>query len=264
MSLKRVRLLVVIALWVLLGGTSRARPQTSPTPPPEPKFDVASIKPNNSGRLFSLQNFRAGRFTATNATVQILIMGAYDIHEFELTGGPGWITSDRFDITATAPGPQEPETVRALLRSLLGERFALATHRETRQLPVYRLAVARSDRKLGSRLVKSDLDCALALARGQVPDPCTRRAGTGSILATAIPFKDFVRMLQSSVDRAITDDTGLAGSYDLGLDWAAQSDDPSKPSLFTALEEQLGLKLESARGPVDVLVIDRIEHPTPD
>ena len=172
------------------------------------------------------------------------------------------MTTDRFDITATAQGTPTPEIVGALLRSLLEERFALATHRESRDLPTYRLTLMRSDHRLGPKLVKSDVDC--ALARGTVPDPCTARAATGGILATAILFKNFVNMLQSSVDRTISDQTGLTGAYDVSLEWAAQPDDTSKPSLVTALQKQLGLKLESARGLVNVLVIDHVEKPTPD
>ena len=135
-------LVTVVFLASVLGAQSKpatagARAQNAPLP----NFEVASIKPNNSGRPGSISNFRAGRFTATNTTVQILIMSAYDIHEFQLAGGPRWITTDRFDVVATAPGDPDSETVRALLRSLLEERFALATHTETKELPVSRLIV---------------------------------------------------------------------------------------------------------------------------
>jgi uncharacterized protein (TIGR03435 family) len=228
---------------------------------PKLSFEVASIKPNNSGRLITGSFFRAGRYNATNTTLQTQILLAYDLQQFRLVGGPAWMDTDRFDITATAQGTPSPETLRPLLRSLLQERFALVTHRETRELPVYRLVLARNDRALGKRLVKSDVDC--ALSRGKVPDPCTSRSSSGRFLATAVLFNSFLRTLQSAVDRAIVDDTGLSGSYDVDLEWAAQQDDASKPSIFTALQEQLGLKLESARGPVDVLVIDHAEPPTP-
>jgi uncharacterized protein (TIGR03435 family) len=228
----------------------------------EPKlsFDVASIKPNNSGRLGGLSSFRAGRFTATNATLQQLILGAYAIQPFQLVGEPAWMDTDRFDIIATTQAVQTPESLQLLLRSLLRERFALAAHNETRQLPVYRLVLARNDRTLGKRLVKSDVDC--ALSRGKVPDPCTSRSSPGRFLGTAVLFNSFLRTLQSAVDRSIVDDTGLTGSYDVDLEWASQPDDPTTPSIFTALQEQLGVKLESARGPVDVLVIDHAEPPT--
>jgi uncharacterized protein (TIGR03435 family) len=266
----------VVASWALMA-------QEPPGGGQNLSFEVASIKPNNSGRPFTLTNLRGGTYTSTSVTLQTLIAIAYNRRQPQLVGGPGWIATDRYDVIATAPAGTAPtlESVRPMLRALLEDRFALATHSETRDLPVYHLVLARSDRALGPRLVKAEMDCrsgrgstmtpeqvrALGAALlGPLPEraqPCTTRSAQGRMLMGNGLFENFFSSLQSAVDRPIIDQTGLAGQYNVDLEWAAQPDDPSKPSIFTALQEQLGLKLESARGPVDVLVIDRAEKPTP-
>jgi uncharacterized protein (TIGR03435 family) len=269
-----------------------------------PVFEVASVKPNESddGRvMFGLQP--GGRFTASNVTFVALLRQAYQLQEFQVAGGPGWIRSDRFDVTARAPegdaadiGPQA-DRIRPMLQALLRDRFKLATHNETRDMPIYALVVARSDGTLGPKLTPSATDCAAQRGRGRGPRgggappqtfqpgqriDCGLMMGFGVMNAGGMPIIELARTISPQVGRIVIDKTGLTGSYDFELNYApdpggggfagipappgaqAPAADPNLPSLFTALEEQLGLKLDAERGPVDVLVIDAVEPPDPD
>jgi uncharacterized protein (TIGR03435 family) len=128
--------------------------------PAAPGFEVASVKPNTSGaRASSTHTLPGGRVTATNVTVRQLILGAYGLRGLQLTGGPSWIDSDRFDIDARAPENTPPEQVFPLVRALLADRFKLVVHTETREQPIYALVLARADKKLGPQLKESTLDC---------------------------------------------------------------------------------------------------------
>jgi uncharacterized protein (TIGR03435 family) len=174
-----------------------------------------------------------------------------------------------------------------MLRALLEDRFKLVTHIEKRQAPIYELVLARSDKALGPELHKSDVDCAALLAATRVGQPmpqpqpgkilCGITTNTGRISAGAQPISNLARQLSQVVQRVVVDRTGLDGVYDLVLTYAPErvpavggapdagaAVDPNLPSIFTALQEQLGLKLESNRGPIDVLVIDHVEKPTED
>lgn len=140
---------------------------------------------------------------------------------------------------------------------------------------MYRLVLARKDGALGPQLVKSEVDCAELRRRGErlpvaadsnsrAVTPCTMRVGMGEMVTGARSFPDFVSFLESVVRRRIIDETGLTGAFDITLTWSYRPTDTTRPSIFTAVQEQLGLKLESARGPLNVLIIDTIERPTPD
>jgi uncharacterized protein (TIGR03435 family) len=260
---------------------------------------VASVKPNKSGDgrvMIGMQP--GGRFTASNIPLRMLIRTAFQLQDFQIVGGPDWVRSDRFDITAKAEGDIPPAPpggppgpMQLMLRALLAERFSLEAHNETRELPIYALVVARDDRRLGSRLRPAAADCqemAAARARGGSPPgapppgerpQCGIRIGPGSMAVGGMPLSQFVTSLSGFVQRVVIDKTGLTGSFDLDLTWTPDQMpqgpptpgapplppiDPNGPSIFTAIEEQLGLKLDSQRGPVDVLVIDRVEQPTPD
>jgi uncharacterized protein (TIGR03435 family) len=204
---------------------------------------------------------------------------------FQIAGGPDWIKSDAFDVTAKTVGNSPQEVTGAskqMIRSLLEERFALKAHMETRQLPVYALVLTRKDGKLGPQLRQSVLDCAgrgdtvrLGTLQPAAPTTCGMRFGTGSFSAGGISMTNLVSAL--NVDRLVLDRTGLAGSFDVELQWTADRSllggatdsatnaaTPDAPSIFTAVQEQLGLKLESIKGPVEVLVIDHVEQPMPD
>jgi uncharacterized protein (TIGR03435 family) len=232
-----------------------------------------------------------------------LISAAYGTPQplpaFQITGGPKWIESDRFDIVAKAPGdpqpgPNGPPTAMfAMLRTLLADRFQLILHRESKEMAIYALVLARADGKLGPQLKPAATDCAAMMAaargRGAPPPPpapgermpCGMRMFPGNLSGGSSSMAQLTNVLARFVNRTVVDQTGLAGNYDLDLQWtpdqmpqgrgdpppgapALPSIDPNGPSIFTAVQEQLGLKLESTKGPVSVVVIDRIEHPTED
>jgi uncharacterized protein (TIGR03435 family) len=262
------------------------------------EFEVASVKPNKSGDgRVMLGMAPGGRFTATNVTLRMLIRNAYQLQDFQIAGGPNWLNSDHFDIVAKADrdvapaqpgGPPGP--LQMMLRALLADRFKLAAHNETRDMPIYALVLARSDGKLGPQLHPSATDCAAIMAanraRGGPPafpeaarPPCGMRMGPGQMSGGAFPLSQLASTLSVIVQRVVIDRSGLTGAYDFDLTWTPDQTlqgqpppgapapppiDPNGPSIFTALQEQLGLKLDSQRGPVDVLVIDKAEPPTPD
>jgi uncharacterized protein (TIGR03435 family) len=262
-------------------------------------FEVASIKPNRSQDPFRGIDTPPGRLIVTNLTVREMIGAAYDIppplRRSRMTGGPGWIDVDRFDVVAKAEGTPSLAQRRAMFRTLLADRFKLVAKIGTRDMPVYHLVLARADRKLGPQLRKvPDVDCVAlrAALRGNPPPispgvspPCGVMAEpSGVINASAIAFADLVRIAFPRVvqDRVVIDKTGLTGTYSVNVTWTpAPEASPAAaalaeglpvpppptawgPSIFTALQEQLGLKLESQRGPVEVLVIDSVDRPTPD
>ena len=214
------------------------------------------------------------RQTIINTTANILIGYAFDLQQYEIIGAPSWVGSDRLDVIVQAEGKPTEADARLMMQSLLEERFALKAHRERRESPIYRMTVARNDGTLGPYLIKSNIDCAELRRRGEKPPaepplpwavaPCGMRAGGGVMVMGARLFSDFVHFLESSVARRIDDQTGLEGPFDIKLEWSRNPDDVDRPSIFTAIQEQLGVKLEPARGPIDVLVIDSISHPTPD
>ena len=253
------------------------------------RFEVASIKRNNGDarKAYVLQRFLpGGGFEGLNVTLGSVIRLAYGLQDFQTVGGPKWVDSDRFDIQVRGPqGAVESEAPRRL-QSLLAERFALKAHREKRDLPIYALVLARADRSLGPRLRRSQIDPKKVEeenARLLRENPATftplqcglvagRRLGScGSTIA------EMATRFPMYVGRLVVDRTGLTGlyQYDLrfsdglvpgagpggGFPFPVQPPDPDAPTLFTALEEQLGLKLVPQTGPVEVLVIDHVEPP---
>ena len=288
-------LAVPVAISAVGAPAPQAPPQTAITS--APKFDVASVKQNKSGdSRMGIGLQPGGRFSATNATVRNLVRFAYQLQDFQLVGGPDWLNSERFNILAQAGSdvpPGQPGTigpVQLMLRALLAERFGLIVRPDTRTMPIYALVVARPDGKLGPRLSASSIDCVamMAAARGggaapPAPGPgqrpvCGLRTAPGQIMAGGFPLSQLTLSLSGMVQRVVIDRTGLSGNYDLELTFTpdqmsqvAQPPggqlspvDPNGPSIFTALQEQLGLKLDSQNGPVDVMVIDRVERPTED
>jgi uncharacterized protein (TIGR03435 family) len=192
-----------------------------------------------------------GRFTATAITVDSLIRSAYRIQGYQLVGAPGWFSTKRYDISAKADESPAP-TQQTLLRALLKDQFKLVVHDETREMPVFGLVLSRSDGRLGPKLVKSDSDCAA----------CGARSNSGSFSGKAVPISQLAASLGFFAGRFVIDRTALTGGYDMELTWTP--DDSDGPSLFTALQEQLGLKLVPERGPVSVLVVDRAAEPAPE
>jgi uncharacterized protein (TIGR03435 family) len=258
------------------------------------QFEVASIKPNPSGDFRKSLGPAPGGFSAMNVTLRELIPMAYEIpaslSEISILGGPDWVDTERFDIEAKTGVERLPAgQIAQMLRVLLADRFRLKAHKETRERPVYLLATAEADRRLGPRLRPAAYDCAArraALARKETPQPlpppgpdgrgaCTGQSRPGRLFSSGFSLDWLADSLAPSVNRVVLDKTGLTGGFDFELEWTpeqmppARADrpepvvDPTGPSIFTALREQLGLKLESSRAPVDVVVIDSAERPTP-
>jgi uncharacterized protein (TIGR03435 family) len=245
-----------------------------------------------------------GGIVATNFPVAALIRLAYQLQDFQLIGAPDWIANDRFDIVAkptvdrpaTPPAGPPGETTRLMVQSLLAERFKLTAHPDTRALPIYALVMARADGKPGPGLRPSTIDCEAMRGAGRGPGggagrgpggppafgerpACGTMMGPGTLMSGGVPLSQLIGPLSQAAHRVVVDRTGLKGNFDIDLKWTPDqmplgppppgapplpAIDPNGPSIFTALQEQLGLKLESQTGPVEVLVIDRVEPPTPD
>jgi len=259
-------------------------------------FDAASVKMNKSGSEQGLDKVSAGRFTATNLTLESLIRFAYErspqsrgLEPFEVANGPGWIRRDRFDVNATAGREVSLKELRSMLQTLLVKSFKLRTHYETRQAPVYRLVLAQRG-KLGPRLRRAEVDCAnisVDPLRGITPgksEPCgyfgpSPTVPMGSDRAfqaiRGLSMADFAIRLHPYLGRRVVDGTGLDGYFDAEFEFTAEvvmpppsPEQPNPydgrvlPSIFSVLPQQLGLKLESQRGAVEILVVDYAEHPT--
>ncbi len=245
--------------------------------PTTPISYVASVKPNNSAepRGFT-EYYPGGRLSATAVTVRSLLRTAYRIQDYQLVGAPAWFSTKRYDIAAKVD--DNPPPLPVFLRMLLADKFQLAVRNETRELPRFALVLARGDGKLGPQLQKSDFDCeAYAATPHALPEPgrtptCSTRINMGALSGKAIPLAQLATSLAPFVNRFVFDKTGLPGRYDVELTWmpeqaaspVAVPGDPGPPSIFTALPEQLGLKLVTEKGPVDVLVVDRAEEPRPE
>jgi uncharacterized protein (TIGR03435 family) len=224
-----------------------------------PKFEVASVRPNHSGSTSSDLGAPAGnRFTARNVYVRILMRVAYNVQDYQIVGAPGWTETDRFDIQATADRSKiTQDEYRRMLQGLLTERFGLNAHRETREAPVFLLTVAGS----GSRLRQSEC------AKDAAPNACQTAEHTdrGLMQGHFVPMSEFCSVLESITGRPVLDRTNLSGMYEIELKWTpglAADEGLTGPSLTTALEEQLGLKLQSGKGPVSMLIVDRVERPS--
>ena len=225
-----------------------------------PAFEVASIKVSSSGLPGNVWGGGPGRFVVDGITAANLIRNAYDLRPEEIVGGPAWLDAERFQINATYPPESGTPQVNAMLRSLLQDRFALKAHRERRELAKYHLVLADAKGRLGPQLKKSSPQCPTS----HPERPCMMRGGMGELVMQEATVRQFLDYLESVAGGRIEDRSGLTGEYDLTLSWSRSSNDVERPSVFTALQEQLRLKLEPARGPVDVLVIDSVERPTTD
>jgi uncharacterized protein (TIGR03435 family) len=273
-----VSVVAPIGTGTINGETLRAQAPT--IDPGGRSFAVASVKPNKSGQRATSLGFQSsGRFRAVNEPLWRLIAEAYrttyQLRRFEIIGVPDEIAGDRFDIEAVPEGKPSPEQRQTMLQTLLADRFKLVVHRETRQLPTYNLVKARSDGRLGEQLRPSNIDCAALRAAGALPvpvqpgqeRPCVMMFGESVLRATGMTMADLADMaLSRNVERKVVDQTGLKGGFEWTLEWGSESapGDLQGVSVFTALQEQPGLELESATGSVDVLVIDSVAPPTPD
>jgi len=239
----------------------------------QPISVVASVKPNNSPDARGLTEYSpGGRYSATAVTVRSLLRAAYRIQDYQLVGAPAWLSTNRYDIAAKVEG--DAPTQQVLLRALLADRFQLQVHDETRELPVFALVPARSGGRLGRQLVKSNFDCVAyaaaphALPEGGRTPQCATRINPGALSGRSITMTQLATGLAPFVQRFTVDKTGLAGRFDVELTWTPEQVSldaaaSSGPSIFTAIQEQLGLKLIAQKGPVEVLVVDRVAEPAP-
>ena len=257
----------------------------TPTPPQSAEagrltFEVASIRQNKSGSASGGANAQpGGRVTVRNTSLYDLVRNGLGLQPYEMAAGErlaSWVTTDRWDIEAKGPEQAAQPQLRTMLQNLLIDRFKLVTRRETREVPVYALVLSRSDRRPGPQFRQSTADCAaLAAARTVEPAPggprqCGRDVGPGSISAVGTTLQDFARGLSLSTGRFVMDATGLTGRFDVDLTWTpdqviggagAQTDGTS---LFAAIQEQLGLRLEARQAPINVLVVESAERPAED
>jgi len=290
---------------------------------PAPVPYVASVK-RNAGGFGGQIRIMPGNISVNGMPVRLLIRQAFgQLQDFQLIGGPDWINSDRFDIEAKPEGggPMTPQVLQSVFKQILEDRFALKVHKETRELPIYALVLARSDGRLGPNLKPASEECSTRMAsrgRGPAPDArggavrvggpppdgrggpgraggpggspgppdwdappvCGQRGGGfGRMRAGGATIADFAAMISGTAQRVVIDKTGLSGYYDIALTYTPAGDqlpqgppppgapapppiDPDGPTFFTAIQEQLGLKLDNQRGPVEVVVIDSINPPT--
>lgn len=239
-------------------------PQTASATSPAPSFDVAAIHPHDPAPHERSHIFNSnGRFTTVNVDLKAIIQWAWDLPESRIVGGPSWLGSARWDIEAKADNALDAqknynataarEQKRRMVQTLLAERFHIAVHKETRKLPIYELVVVKG----GARFLGTKAD-------GNKSDRWNGRielqGGDNTVAVLA-------EQLAEVLGRVVVDKTGITGRYKIALAWtpddrAGPASADSGPSIFTALEEQLGLKLESAKGPVEVLVIDHVEMPS--
>jgi uncharacterized protein (TIGR03435 family) len=266
-----------------------------------PAFEVASVRPNNSGDNRISFTYQGGRFNATNVTLRMLIRHSYGVQDSQIAGGPSWVNSDRFNIIAKGDVGQSPafpvqlaegpSRLQLMMQALLADRFKLVVRKERKEFNAYSLVLARSDGRLGPALRRSDVDCAaLASAARRAASSalpvqpeqaratrCRISRGLGTIAIDGRPLVQLASSLSNIVGRPVVDWTGLSGNFDVDLTWTPgqmppsfpRSDEPPAassdgPSIFTAIREQLGLKLVAQKGPGDVLVIERAERPAVD
>jgi uncharacterized protein (TIGR03435 family) len=248
-----------------------------------PAWDVSTVKPAGPNERGSTFGYTPDGIKIMNVPLWTIVREAFGLNDDHLFGGPGWAKTSMFDVEAKVSPDDAPklkgleiEQRRAMVVSLLEERFGLKYHRETRELPEYELVVAKG----GVKMQPSKPDPPAADGGEPRGNHSLFMHGRGHLESTAAGMTGLVRILSAQLDRTVIDKTGLTGNYDYKLDWTPDDAAPamakasdaspgegassnnSGPSLFTALEEQLGLKLESSKGPVDVVVIDQLEQPT--
>jgi uncharacterized protein (TIGR03435 family) len=211
-------------------------------------FEIASIKAADPDRTMSIT--RSGnRLTFSNYSVEMLILWAYDIRSEGLLGAPKGLDSARYDIMAVAPpGVPVPGRLNLMMQSLLAERFRLVVHRESRELPYYALVLDKNGPKVHVEEAAGPV--------GQNPFAMT---ANGHLTGTQVSAAMLAKVLTDQIGRFVEDRTGLAGVFDFTLDWAADVESTLTPSIFTAVKEQLGLRLDAVKGPVEVVVIDHVE-----
>jgi uncharacterized protein (TIGR03435 family) len=272
--MKRLDALITVTL-LTVSGTALA--QRAPAPR---AFEVTSIKDNTSLELDGVFNYTRGRFTVTNLPLRSIIQYAYRIKPYQLIDAPSW--PSRYNIEATIGDPAATnDDMRVMLQNLLADRFGLRIRHENRQVQAYALVLARKDGTLGPNLVRVEADCQKLAAESAVeraaeslqpgqrrPPQCTMLANNSIIRAFQQPLAPVVEQLERLVGVPLVDQTGLTGNFDLTLRWegpapGAELGFDNMGALFTALRDQLGLKLEPTRADADVIVVTSVHRPTP-
>jgi uncharacterized protein (TIGR03435 family) len=222
-------------------------------------FDVASVKPASatSRQGADFRVLPGGTLQVTNLNLRVIIEEAFGVKAYQISGGPGWFGTDEFDIEAKADGNANRGRVMAMLRTLLAERFQLKVHRETREGNVYVLVVAKNGPNLKAATGEQSFVRLYRNTPTDQPGVSYTIAGQKASLALLAE-----RLADMQLDRPVLDRTGIKGEFDFKLDYAIDDNPDSGPSIFSAIQEQLGLKLEAAKGPVETLVIDHVERPS--
>jgi uncharacterized protein (TIGR03435 family) len=291
------RIILVFLLVALAVGHAPVRAQAPAATAPGQAFEVTTVRPNKSGEMrVSMRILPGNGYEAFNVTLGAMIRMAYRLQDFQIIGAPAWVDQDRFDIVGKAPAG-EPLNIQPRMQSLLADRFNLKAHEDTRESPIYALIVANQNGKLGAKLTPSSVDCAaLARGRGNAPTPtqpmqpgarpeCGLINGPGKVMGSGTTMAQLANTLSQFSGRTVVDRTGLTGAFDFELEFTPDPGlrgrgpggglppaapapgservvDPNAVTIFTAVQEQLGLKLDPQRGPVPVLVIDSVSQPT--
>ncbi len=241
------------------------------------EFEAASIKPSapmNAGVIrMGVQFLPGGRVSMAGVTVRVLIQQGYGVRDFQIVGGPSWMGSDRYDITAKPEGTADQDHVKLMIQALLKERFKLQFHRETKELPTYALVIAKGGAKfLGTKHAPMEDD-----GSDKPKGTRMRMMGRGKFEISGAPVAALATQLGQVLGRSVIDKTELTGNYDFNLEFTPDESGPGTMreggdhavpsdsqgiSVFTALQDQLGLKLEATKGPVEILVIDGVEKPS--
>jgi uncharacterized protein (TIGR03435 family) len=283
MNPSRVRILLIklrfslTVISVLSLGIGEELLQLRAQSTPMPQFEAASIKPSAPGNLrgSTFEFLPGGGLRIINGTLRAILETAYEVREFQTLGGPNWVGSERYDILAnsadarrSATGAEDIKATRLRLQALLAQRFRLQVHRETRELPEYVLEVAKG----GPKLADPGASTVSKSAPAGIQRSCGQMIGTKTTIA------NLTLMLARQLDRPVLDRTGLIGKYNFRFEWTPEAGPCSTPangatpdsatapsnapSIFTVLQETLGLRLESIKGPVDSLIIDHAERPS--
>jgi uncharacterized protein (TIGR03435 family) len=269
-----------VVFWAMSSGEASAQSHAAIAVSGATSFEVASVRRDDPNEMFRMvySSFSADGYSASHVTVQGLLKDAFDLDDFRILGAPAWVRTRQYGIearieieTALALGKMSMEQQaiahRQMLVALLADRFHLAAHLETRELPTYELGVAKGGSKLHEAKAGDDYSQGLKTWRGETVGPHMmqmqlRGGKVGQLGGQGIPLTVLVTQLTAQLGRTVIDKTGPAGNYDFQLKWSPGDEGDAGASLFAALEEQLGLRLEARKGPVAVVVVDRVEPPT--
>ena len=273
----RGRLLLFAALCATVAGGRASAQDSAPAAGVGGKaqaYDVVAIKPNKSGSGRTSISTNNDSYSAANVSLKQMLSNAYDVKDYLISGLTGWANSDRFDVNAKivdmdadALKKLTDEQRNAMLQQMLADRFHMKVHLQTEVLPIYEMIVAKGGPKITAvEPIGPDPDADRnrdfkGMSRGNM------RVSNTELTAHDVPLDNLAYALSGRLSRTVVDKTGLKGKFDLSLTWSpddesAAASDSSAPSLFTALQEQLGLRLQPAKGPVEALVVEHVEMPS--